>query len=160
MRIKKTSQYIEGGANISNVYGTSQSDGYSQEYINRLETYSSSEQRIGTWIDGLPLYRKIISDVVPTTSANGTDVTAGIFVADNIKESIIEWAYIQVGDVDIRRRQIPFITTSGYRISVTSNTSSAGTGYNPPNYVGVSNNYTSYNGKTIVLSVLYTKTTD
>lgn len=34
MRIKKTSQYIEGGASISNVYGTSQSNGYSQEYCN------------------------------------------------------------------------------------------------------------------------------
>ena len=36
MRIKKTSQYIEGGASISNVYGTSQSNGYSQEYMNNL----------------------------------------------------------------------------------------------------------------------------
>lgn len=34
MRIKKTSQYMEGGASISNVYGTSQSDGYSQSFIN------------------------------------------------------------------------------------------------------------------------------
>lgn len=34
MRIKKTSQYIEGGASISNIYGTSQSDGYSQSFIN------------------------------------------------------------------------------------------------------------------------------
>ena len=34
MRIRKTSQYIEGGASISNVYGTSQENGYSQEYCN------------------------------------------------------------------------------------------------------------------------------
>lgn len=34
MRIKKTSQYIEGGASLSNVYGTSDSNGYTQEYIN------------------------------------------------------------------------------------------------------------------------------
>ena len=34
MRIKKTSQYIEGGASISNTYGTSQSNGYSQEFLN------------------------------------------------------------------------------------------------------------------------------
>lgn len=34
MRIKKTSQYIEGGASLSNVYGTSNSNGYTQEYIN------------------------------------------------------------------------------------------------------------------------------
>lgn len=34
MRIKKTSQYIEGGASLSTVYGTSNSDGYTQSYIN------------------------------------------------------------------------------------------------------------------------------
>lgn len=34
MRIKKVSQYIEGGANLSNVYGTSDENGYTQEYIN------------------------------------------------------------------------------------------------------------------------------
>lgn len=38
MRIKKTSQYIEGGASLSNVYGTSDSDGYTQEYINGIHT--------------------------------------------------------------------------------------------------------------------------
>lgn len=36
MRIKKTSQYIEGGASLSNVYGTSNENGYTQEYINKL----------------------------------------------------------------------------------------------------------------------------
>lgn len=60
MRIKKTSQYIEGGASLSNVYGTSNENGYTQEYINNLETYSTDEIRIGTWIDGKPLYRKVI----------------------------------------------------------------------------------------------------
>ena len=37
MRIKKTSQYMQGGASLSNVYGTSNSDGYTQEYINGLQ---------------------------------------------------------------------------------------------------------------------------
>ena len=60
MRIKKTSQYIEGGASLSNVYGTSNENGYTQEYINGLNTYSTTEQRIGTWIDGKPLYRKVL----------------------------------------------------------------------------------------------------
>lgn len=36
MLIKKTSQYIEGGASLSNVYGTSDSNGYTQEYVNNL----------------------------------------------------------------------------------------------------------------------------
>lgn len=33
-QIQKTSQYIEGGANLSNTYGTSQENGYTQDYIN------------------------------------------------------------------------------------------------------------------------------
>lgn len=37
MRIRKTSQYIEGGANLSNLYGTSQENGYTQDYINNLK---------------------------------------------------------------------------------------------------------------------------
>lgn len=70
MRIKKTSQYIEGGASLSNVYGTSDSNGYTQEYINNLETYSTTEQRIGTWIDGKPLYRKVLTkDLSSSTTA-------------------------------------------------------------------------------------------
>ena len=36
MRIKKTSQYIEDGASLSNEYGTSDSNGYTQEYINNI----------------------------------------------------------------------------------------------------------------------------
>ena len=36
MRIKKTSQYMQGGASLSNVYGTSNENGYTQEYINSL----------------------------------------------------------------------------------------------------------------------------
>ena len=34
MRIKKTSQYIEGGANLSNVYGNSNENGYTQDFLN------------------------------------------------------------------------------------------------------------------------------
>lgn len=35
-KIEKTSQYIQGGANLSNEYGTSNENGYTQEYINGL----------------------------------------------------------------------------------------------------------------------------
>ena len=37
-KIQKTSQYMEGGASLSNVYGTSDENGYTQEYINGLQT--------------------------------------------------------------------------------------------------------------------------
>jgi len=48
MRIKKTSQYIEGGATLENTYGTSQINGYTQSYfdINDFTTYTSSDMTI------------------------------------------------------------------------------------------------------------------
>ena len=52
--------------NIENGIETNTND------INALNTYSTSEQRIGTWIDGKPLYRKVsnvsISDKSTWTS--------------------------------------------------------------------------------------------
>lgn len=64
--IRKTSQYIEGGASLSNVYGTSDSNGYTQSYINSL----TSNYEI-----------KIIS-VTATTDANGF-FTTGITKSSN-----------------------------------------------------------------------------
>lgn len=71
MRIKKTSQYMQGGASLSNVYGTSDSNGYTQEYINGLETYSTTEHRVGTWIDGKPLYSRWFSTTLTGTPSSG-----------------------------------------------------------------------------------------
>lgn len=41
-------------------------------YLNNRETYSTSEQVIGTWIDGKPIYRKVINSVL-----NGTYIESG-----------------------------------------------------------------------------------
>ncbi len=50
-RIKKVSQTIPTSAQIVDGYAESSTDGYSCDYINELNTYSTTEQRIGTWID-------------------------------------------------------------------------------------------------------------
>lgn len=76
MSIVKTNQYIENGASLSNEYGTSNENGYSQEYINGLGTYSTDEVRIGTWIDGKPLYRKVING--NQELLNGTQIVTNI----------------------------------------------------------------------------------
>lgn len=78
MRIKKTSQYIEDGANLSNVYGTSNENGYTQSYINNLQTYSSTEQRIGTWINEKPLYRQTINfGALPNNTTKSANIVGG-----------------------------------------------------------------------------------
>lgn len=42
---------------ITNSYSESTGIGYSANYVNNLHTYSTSEIRVGTWIDGKPIYR-------------------------------------------------------------------------------------------------------
>jgi hypothetical protein len=75
--------YGEGGASLSNVYGTSNENGYTQQYINGLQTYSTTEQRIGTWIDNKPLYRKVINfGALP--NATTKDVAHGISNLKNV----------------------------------------------------------------------------
>ena len=46
---------------INNTYGTSSTEAYSQSYVNNLTKYSTTETRVGTWTDGKPIYRKVIS---------------------------------------------------------------------------------------------------
>lgn len=61
MRIKKISQTTSTNATIVDGYSESTQDGYSCNYINNLETYSTEEIRIGTWINSKSIYRKTIN---------------------------------------------------------------------------------------------------
>lgn len=61
MRIKKTFQTTVPTGKVLNNYTESNVDTYSCDYINGLETYSTDETRVGTWIDGKPIYRKVIN---------------------------------------------------------------------------------------------------
>lgn len=72
---------------INNTYGTSNTEAYSQSYVNNLTTYSTAETRIGTWIDGKPLYRKV---VYISSLPNNTMTTYQVF---NDK-SIIDTCFI------------------------------------------------------------------
>ena len=66
MRIKKVSQTTSTQAQVVDGYSTSTTDSYSCNYVNSMNTYSTDEIRIGTWIDGKPIYRKVIN----STKAN------------------------------------------------------------------------------------------
>lgn len=48
-------------AQVVNGYSTSSRDSYSCNYVNELSTYSTDEIRVGTWIDGKPIYRKVFN---------------------------------------------------------------------------------------------------
>ena len=71
MRIKKTSQYINGGASLSNVYGTSNENGYTQSYINGIiESGGTADNYYVKYADGTLICAiKDIRSVAITTSA-------------------------------------------------------------------------------------------
>ncbi len=71
MRIKKTSETTPFGGAVVNVQNDSTTDTYSCDFINEnKEIYSTDEQVIGKWIDGKPIYRKVVElGNLPNTSS-------------------------------------------------------------------------------------------
>lgn len=62
---------------FNNTYGTSQTEGYSANYINKLFTYSTTEQRVGTWVNGKPIYKKTFNfSIAGSSSAAGETITS------------------------------------------------------------------------------------
>ena len=61
MRIKKITETTPTMASVVNQTNSSTEDSYSCNYINNCNTYSTTETDTGkTWIDGKPIYRKVI----------------------------------------------------------------------------------------------------
>ena len=73
-KIKKIATSIGVLGKILNSKSSSKQDTYSCDYINKLNTYSEEEQVIGTWTDGKPLYRKVITKNITSTSQAVSDV--------------------------------------------------------------------------------------
>ena len=94
MRIKKVTQTTPVQAEVvDSLDGNSTTNAPSVRAVNDglLDKYSTDEQRIGTWIDGKPIYRKVID----TGSLPNTDIKTinhNISNIDNII-SIHGWAY-------------------------------------------------------------------
>lgn len=70
--IIKVSQTTSTQAQVVDGYSTSTTDSYSCNYVNSMNTYSTDEIRIGTWIDGKPIYRKVVARNI--TATNGTNI--------------------------------------------------------------------------------------
>ena len=68
-------------------------------YNQKLNTYSSNEIRIGTWIDGKPLYRKVIT--VPASSLVGGSTLRVAHGISNLKYIINAYGTFKRGDGEI-----------------------------------------------------------
>lgn len=73
-----------GGASSLNEYSDSTVNPYSADYVNKLNSYSTtSEIKVGTWLDGRPLYQKTIQVTKSISAGNDVVFNHGI---DNIRE--------------------------------------------------------------------------
>lgn len=127
------------------------SNGVYEEFTKKSEeVYSTEEQVIGKWIDGKPLYRKVIINTLPKVATENVPVIKKISIDVDIKTGFIETAYYY-NDKDSQVVPIPFILSSGQVIKA---------------YIGLdgsitlSSNTTYTNEQQVIVIVCYTKTTD
>lgn len=111
--------------------------------------YSTSERRIGTWIDGKPLYRRIYQFDLPQCVTSGTPVIESHTIS-NAEFSFIEFGYIYA---DFINAPIPYITRQNPSQNI-------GCDLTTPNTLRIWNSFKDWNSAKAFVSVLYTKTTD
>lgn len=75
--IIKVAETTPRSSETVNTYSESTKDAYACDYINKLHSYSIEEQRIGTWINNKPLYRKVI-DVGYLPNNSSSTINSGL----------------------------------------------------------------------------------
>ena len=80
-------KYFEPTLSIRTSNGT-----FREVEINK-DNYSLEEQIIGTWIDGRPLYRKVIESTMPTATTDGTAVAKNIAIGVDVDVCLIRNTY-------------------------------------------------------------------
>lgn len=123
------------------------SNGVYEEFIKKSEeVYSTEEQRIGTWIDGKPLYRKVLSLTTPSTT-NSTKIA-------NFDKTFIIKNYYGNAFISASNQLLPinFYFTDVYKIAtyVVNNSGEI--------YMKIGSE--AYRNQQATLTIEYTKTTD
>lgn len=121
--LKKTSETTPTMGSIVDTYSTSEQDGYACDYINDLHTYSTTEQRVGTWIDGKPLYRKYLKiSGLPenTTKVVDTGISNLDFIKIDYGKSYCTWQTPKI--YPILRSSLTVEIDDSKKIAITSTT--------------------------------------
>ena len=152
--IRKTSETRPLAGNIVNAYNDSQTSAYSTEYTNECNTYSNDETFTGKyWIDGKPIYRKVIVEKIPSATTDGTmakkDVDISSLNADMI---YFENVFAFYNGTYKSMLPIPTIRFDNFdRVIIPSLYETN---------IELRNNRTGWNDLDIYMVVEYTKTTD
>lgn len=115
--------------------------------IENRNKYTTGEQKIGTWINGKPLYRKVIETTMPTVTTNGTYAeNKKVNFATNVEFAKAEM-YMIVGD---QRQMLPYVNNSGHFAK----------GFIIGNDLVLTANGTGFSDDNVLAIIEYTKTTD
>lgn len=156
MKIKKIAQTPGLVATVvDNLNSTSEIDALSakqgkalNDKLNNINTYSTEETKVGTWIDGKPMYRRIVSFTV-SNDVKGVDLS-GL----NFEDGIIEWGRLTL-DAGNNIKYIDMLPLSGSTYAWIQLI------YSHSKWVVTLNtNSTNLNGFVCEICLLYTKTTD
>ena len=119
------------------------------EKIDNQQNYSTQEKKIGTWINGKPLYRKVITNInVSASSKAGTYVYTEIHINNNIEEVIYKNISYKLVSNTKRGYSSPYIFDDGNIVKDSTNNE----------LLTISNNSTNELIATAIIE--YTKTTD
>ena len=152
--IKKVAEVFTGGneiaTTIDNTSTNSQVAGAKAVYDATLDNYSTTEKVVGTWIDGKPLYEKVISATMPATSSDGVFEGATFTIGSNLDYVFIMAQWIEHTD----GRKIPLnYLTNQPTVNARGNIGSDKT-------YGVVSGISGYSNLPVKAIVRYTKTTD
>lgn len=116
------------------------------------EIYSTEETRIGTWIDGKPLYRRVFNVTTPLTASTSTSEILHVSIPVETIVHILGVSKSTSG----QWRSVPYYITDTDRVYI---------GYNPPDHTSMPNSLRCSCGsdlvnKPLIIVLEYTKTTD
>ena len=126
--------------------------------LNELSVnYSTTERQIGTWIDGKPIYQKVLQVTLPSTGTQGTYVSGYTAIGATVGVGIRVFGIInnEVNGIIEQYVILPFETDNvGVQFMINPNTRST---VAEKNTIRTFNSNPAWNGKTAYVVVEYTK---
>ncbi len=118
-----------------------------------LDNYSTTEQRVGTWIDGKPIYKVTIQTTTPTPPSTSSARTTEVNISSYNIDKVVN---IQGFLLSSYGSSIPLPVIDGETYS----TYTVIKAHCSPSTLTITSNNTSRSGTTTYVTIYYTKTTD
>ena len=115
-----------------------------KNYVDKKQTYSTDETVIGKWIDGKPIYRKVINSTCPSKSATWATISSNL----NADEILSYTGYIEFSTSEHKLLAVGTSQFTYFQLNKTSHE------------LQIATNDSGFFGKPIKVIIEYTKTTD